>query len=226
MKRYIYKLKKGFFTGFGIALGIGTAALLSISVGQINTFSSGTPLSSAKVNENFANLKTTVEGIYSVEPGTILPFGSETPPAGYLLCKGQAVSRTTYSALYAVIKDNFGSGDGSTTFNVPDFRGRFLRGWDDGAGRDPDIGSRLSMNSGGNAAGGLGSVQDENVGSHTHPITIGNFATAGLGFQAGSNSSPWEARGASSSFTTQIPNAPSGSETRPKNAYVNFIIKY
>ena len=58
----------------------------------------------------------------------IAPLSSLT---GYLLCNGQAVSRTTYSALFSAIGTNFGAGDGSTTFNVPDYRGCFLRGFDD-----------------------------------------------------------------------------------------------
>ncbi|HMV79854.1 MAG TPA: tail fiber protein [Leptospiraceae bacterium] len=220
MKRYIYKLKKGIFTGLGIALGIilgiGSAALFSVSVDTIFSFSSGTPLSSAQVNQNFANLKKAVEGISPVEPGTILSFGGETPPDGYLLCKGQAVSRTTYASLYAVIRDSFGNGDGSTTFNVPDFRGRFLRGWDDGAGRDPDIGSRLVMNPGGNAAGGLGSIQDDELRSHTHTYQQDTWS---CNYAVGGGC-------AYVAQTGSVSGAFGGNETRPKNAYVNFIIKY
>lgn len=57
-------------------------------------------------------------------PGLIEPFAGTTVPAGYLLCDGTAVSRATYAALYAVIGDTFGAGDGSTTFNLPDLGGR------------------------------------------------------------------------------------------------------
>lgn len=63
MKHYIYKLKKGFFQGIGIALGLGTMTLLAVSLGTINTFTSGTPVNAAKVNENFASLKTALESI-------------------------------------------------------------------------------------------------------------------------------------------------------------------
>lgn len=67
--------------------------------------------------------------LYADNPlGTILPFGSATIPSGWLLCDGTAISRTTYSELFAVIGTAFGSGDGSTTFNLPDLRGEFLRG--------------------------------------------------------------------------------------------------
>jgi microcystin-dependent protein len=65
----------------------------------------------------------------ATEPtGTILMYGAATAPTGYLMCHGQAVSRTTYSALFAVISTNFGVGDGSTTFNVPDFNGNYAKG--------------------------------------------------------------------------------------------------
>jgi hypothetical protein len=58
----------------------------------------------------------------AVPTGAILPYGGLTAPSGYLLCNGAAVSRTTYAALYAITGDAFGSGDGSTTFNVADTR--------------------------------------------------------------------------------------------------------
>ena len=60
--------------------------------------------------------------------GTVIQGPITSAPTGYLLCNGQAVDRTTYSKLFDVIGTNFGSGDGSTTFNVPDYRGCFLRG--------------------------------------------------------------------------------------------------
>ena len=56
------------------------------------------------------------------------PIPEAQTPAGYLFCNGQAVSRTTYSALFGILGTNFGAGDGSTTFNVPDYRDCFLRG--------------------------------------------------------------------------------------------------
>lgn len=58
-------------------------------------------------------------------------------PSHSLYCDGSAVSRTTYADLFAKIGTTYGAGDGSTTFNVPDLRGEFIRGWDDGRGADP-----------------------------------------------------------------------------------------
>lgn len=63
-----------------------------------------------------------------VPTGTISMFGGSTAPTGYLLCQGQAVSRTTYSALFAIIGTTYGTGDGSTTFNLPNLQGKFALG--------------------------------------------------------------------------------------------------
>ena len=66
---------------------------------------------------------------YSYAPiGAIFPFGGTSAPSGYLMCDGSAVSRTDYSALFAVIGTSFGAGDGSTTFNVPDLREATTKG--------------------------------------------------------------------------------------------------
>ena len=64
----------------------------------------------------------------STPVGMIVGFAGSTAPTGWLLCQGQAVSRTTYAKLFSVIGTTFGSGDGSTTFNLPDARGRVLVG--------------------------------------------------------------------------------------------------
>lgn len=70
-----------------------------------------------------------------VPAGTVLATARAAAPAGYLLCQGQAVSRTTYAALFAAIGSTYGNGDGATTFNVPDLRGRVPVGPDAGSGR-------------------------------------------------------------------------------------------
>jgi microcystin-dependent protein len=66
--------------------------------------------------------------------GTVLPFAGAAAPAGWLLCYGQAVSRADYPNLFAAIGTTFGAGDGATTFNVPDLRGRVAAGKDDMGG--------------------------------------------------------------------------------------------
>lgn len=69
-----------------------------------------------------------------IPPGVTLPYAGTSAPNGWLLCYGQAVSRTTYSGLFAAIGTTYGSGDGSTTFNLPDCRGRMIGGKDNMGG--------------------------------------------------------------------------------------------
>ena len=64
------------------------------------------------------------------EVGTIKPWGKATAPAGYVLCDGSAISRTTFADLFAVIGTTYGTGDNSTTFNVPNLTGKFPQGKD------------------------------------------------------------------------------------------------
>jgi len=76
---------------------------------------------------------TTVQGVPS---GAVFCLAVSAVPADYLECNGAAVSRTTYAALFAVISTTYGAGNGSSTFNLPDLRGEFVRGWDNGRGVD------------------------------------------------------------------------------------------
>lgn len=92
------------------------------------------------VGDNLTN-KTYVDAQVAVAvarmpPGVVSMHAANTAPTGWLECDGAAVSRTTYAALFAVIGTTWGTGDGSTTFNVPDLRGEFVRGWDHGKGTD------------------------------------------------------------------------------------------
>ena len=80
------------------------------------------------------NPTISVEG--TSPPGTVATFAMNTAPTGWLKANGAAVSRTTYAALFSAIGTTFGSGDGSTTFNLPDLRGRFTRNWADDGGID------------------------------------------------------------------------------------------
>mgnify|MGYP002477993673 CR=1 FL=1 len=74
--------------------------------------------------------------IGGVPTGAVFYFAANTAPTGFLKADGTAVSRTTYAALFAVTGTTYGAGNGSTTFNLPDLRGEFIRGWDDGRGVD------------------------------------------------------------------------------------------
>jgi hypothetical protein len=118
-------------------------------------------------------------------------------PFGALVQDGSAVSRVTYAALFAVVGTRFGAGDGSTTFNLPDARGLFVRALD--LGRGIDIGRVL------------GSYQADQVGSHTHQTPL-NINFGGSGFPAFETGAPEQKQNYES-----LPNLPAGSETRPKN---------
>lgn len=92
--------------------------------------------------------------------GMVAPFAMVAAPAGWLKCNGTAVSRITFAKLFAAVGTTYGAGDGTVTFNLPDLRGRFLRGWSDGAGLD--------------AGRVIGSHQDWQNGSHNHSAGSGH----------------------------------------------------
>lgn len=97
--------------------------------------------------------------------GMLVPFAGSSAPGGWLLCYGQAVSRTTYAALFSAIGTTYGSGDGSATFNVPDLRGRVIAGQDDMGGSSAN---RLTNQSGGLNGDTLGGTG----GAETHTLSI------------------------------------------------------
>lgn len=101
--------------------------------------------------------------------GAIFAFPTSTPPTGYLACDGQAVSRTTYSDLFTLIGTMYGAGDGSTTFNLPDYNGQFLRGFDNGAGIDPDATSRTDRGDG-TTGDAVGTKQANETQAHNHTV--------------------------------------------------------
>ncbi|WP_239326159.1 phage tail protein [Snodgrassella gandavensis] len=76
------------------------------------------------------------QDINATPSGTVQYFAMDSVPVGWLKANGATISRTLYTNLFAAIGTRFGAGDGKTTFNLPDLRGEFLRGWDDGRGVD------------------------------------------------------------------------------------------
>jgi microcystin-dependent protein len=113
-----------------------------------------------------------VSGLGSVPVGAVMDFATTAAPTGWLLCYGQAVNRTTYSALFAVIGTTYGPGDGSTTFNLPDCRGRVRGGKDDMGGVGA---SRLTS-----AVSFDGAVQGGVGGSQGATLTLANLPAANL----------------------------------------------
>lgn len=142
--------------------------------------------------------------------GMVAHFPTAAPPEGWLRCNGADVSRTTYAALFAVIGITFGSANGST-FRLPDLRGEFVRGWDDGRGVDT---GRV-----------LGTVQGDELRSHSHIIPTGMSGSF-------DPNNPWEVVPPGN----RLPNydyeggAPTtsvgGGETRPRNISLLACIKF
>ena len=163
--------------------------------------------------------------ILGVSPlGSIITHGSVNLPKGYIICDGSALSRTTYAALFLLIGTAWGIGDGSTTFNIPDMRGQFLRGQDHGSGHDPDATSRSAYMSGGNTGDQIGSFQSHLIASHNHILST----VSGWGGNNGGNRPYWDSgdrgNGIAGAYT-DTGDSGVGSETRPVNVYVNFLIK-
>ena len=148
-------------------------------------------------------------GLISITTGSIIAMPTSIAPDRYLECDGAEYSRTLYPELFAVIGTTFGIGDGSTTFNIPDLRGRFIRGWDP---------SGYLGNPNGETEAGrtLGSYQPDIFKSHTHGYFT-EIISPGTVWGGDANE---YTHGVESSFAT------GGDETRPRNVALMFCIKY
>jgi microcystin-dependent protein len=149
----------------------------------------------------------TLYGRGAVPAGVISPFAgaSLNMPAGYLLCDGSAISRTTYSDLFQAIGTTYGSGDGSTTFNLPNFAGYFLRGL-------------------GGTSAALGVAQAESVNTAGVQLREASTTWAATGAAIGSSQAYFENSNIASYGTNMT--LFGGTETRPANYAVNYLIKF
>lgn len=174
-----------------------------------------------------------------VQVGMVAFFAATSIQAGYLPADGSVVSRTTFASLFAYIGTTFGAGDGSTTFQLPDLRGKFARAWDNGAGIDPSrifgsyaLDTLKSHTHGITDAGHAHSIVDP---GHTHNISLNSRFTAA----GGNNTNPTYPETGNisiqsaftgitvSSATTGITvNATGAAETAPKNIALLACIKY
>ena len=161
-----------------------------------------------------------------VPSGAVLYFAGRTAPAGWLKANGAAVSRTAYAALFAAIGTTYGLGDGRSTFNLPDLRGEFIRGWDDGRGVDPGR--------------GFGFGQADAMRQHYHGIgyispnnddgafVVRNWTTTEqqtMQFINGNGNSAVRTLSASSNLGTTNAIDDATGETRPRNVALLAIIK-
>ncbi len=177
-----------------------------------------------------------------VPAGTIMAYGgtAQNIPNGWKLCDGATISRSQYASLFAVSGTQFGSGDGVSTFHLPDLRGRFLRGVAGATNLDPDAATRTAMNTGGSMGNQVGSVQGDAFQSHNHGVNdpghnhMQNFQGSGgnpiatMNSVVGGNGVVQPTNVATENNVTgiSIQSAGGSSETRPENAYVLYIIKY
>ncbi len=270
-QRFSRLLKRGLLCGGVPAFMLG-ATLVYADVTVPNSFAKGDGLSAKSMNDNFSALR---DGINAVLPAGVVvsyasnvncnpdtpdakcPSAKKIPPVGWLFCNGDTVSRTKYAALFGSISIAHGAGDGVNTFNLPDYRGTFLRGVDHGAGRDPDASSRPAASSGGQAGDNAGSIQQDSFASHNHGGSVsledanvtlqdpghrhpaifvasggGDYFTVNNAFTTSSSNTFAYGGKATTGITlsqsahTHTVTGDGGSETRPKNAYVDYIIKY
>ena len=168
-----------------------------------------------------AEVASEIESLITFPPGVpaggVLWFAADAAPTGYLKANGAAISRTTYSDLFAVVGTTFGAGDGSTTFEIPDLRAEFIRGWDDSRGVD--------------AGRVFGSTQTDTFQDHGHTLT-GRSHAAGSGT---ANEFSDTSQAETYSNTTSVQDAVEingngasrvGPETRPRNIALLACIKY
>jgi microcystin-dependent protein len=163
-----------------------------------------------------------------VPSGAVFYFATATAPTGYLYANGLAVSRSVYASLFAVIGTSYGAGDGSTTFNLPDLSGKFIRGYN-------------SSGSGYNPSRPFAETQTDIIKDHTHPASTSisdpghNHTTAiitansGSSYSGGSQALEGTTTGSSvtniSASTTVSNNTGGGTETRPVNISLLPCIK-
>jgi hypothetical protein len=189
---------------------------------------------------------------YDLQPiGSISAYGGSSAPDGWLVCDGSSVLKTSYSELYGIIGTSYGSVD-ATHFNLPDLRGKFVRGVDSGAGNDPDAASRVACNTGGNTGDSVGSCQSDANKSHGHDFDLldwdfdGHSGTTGiLGFGSSSAVTSYGRNFITgvNIFSSSDGNKPvyggvnnwnphisiaddGGNDSRPENVSVVYIIKY
>jgi len=176
-----------------------------------------------------ASTKQYVDTLTGAPAGIIMAFAGSTAPTGFLACDGSAVLRATYATLFAAIGTTWGAGNGTTTFNVPDLRGMFMRG----------TGTNATGSSSGAVGPSVGTYAADTYLNHSHSITDTGHAhsptylinqSSGIpGWASGStfNNAITTQSGTSASTTGISVNTSTtgGTETKPKNYGVLYIIK-
>lgn len=149
-------------------LEVHSSGYLKIKDGGVDT----TQLAAGAVTSD----KLATSAITTLMPsGSVIPYAGTSTPTNWLLCAGQAVSRTTYADLFSAISTTYGVGDGSTTFNLPDLRGRVIAGQDDMGGSSANRLTGLTGGVDGDVLGGTGGSESHTLSvseipAHTHSV--------------------------------------------------------
>ncbi|WP_147819741.1 phage tail protein [Salidesulfovibrio onnuriiensis] len=224
----VLKQRNGDDTGWNVLL---TASNTSFDDSTAQLGASDVQAAIEKIKQS---LDTILNKPADVPVGSINALAVSTVPAGWLECDGAAVSRTEFAALFALLGTKFGAGDGFSTFNLPDLRGEFIRGWDNGRGVDAD---RV-----------LGTSQLAGVGEHDHSLLVNMSTWDGGGghggyaynYSVGSNHFRGltgvnqaihgysDTVGGAGDYAGQplVKMAQADAETRPRNVALMYVIKY
>lgn len=199
------------------------AAALPGNTTTTNKFLTQVGTGSASTAPAWSTIQTTDLPAGPINPtGAVIMYGGSTAPTGYLLCDGSAVSRTTFAALFAVISTTYGSGNGTTTFNVPNTKGVFVRG----------TGSQTI--SGSTYTGTQGTSQNDTTKKnglalsdpgHTHTTTIYASDNSSFNVSLGGDGHTSPTAITSSSNTSGITLGGGDAETRPANITLTYLIK-
>ena len=218
----------GTLTATGVT-DTGALSAASLSVSGAATFSTSPTAPTPTVGDSSTKVATTafVSSINSVMSGTIQMWPTASAPTGYLVCNGTAVSRTTYSALFAIVGTTFGVGDGSSTFNLPNYQDRMPIGV-----------NTIAASVGATGGSATTTLTVPNLPSHSHSITDpGHYhaVTFGSPLGYGTTSGPdpgaaWNTGTRTNTATTGITatnNTGSGTAANTISPYLGiyFIIK-
>jgi microcystin-dependent protein len=201
----------------------------SVTLDQLAQIPAGTVLANAGTATGNVSAVPISEIATAAPTGSVIAWTKETAPTGWLICDGSAVSRTTYADLFAVIGTEFGDGDGSTTFNLPDTRGYFIRGWDSSGVIDPGRTFASTQQSALQSHQHIQALQigpgntAPQFGTSTVSVTIPGFTVAGTNTE----DLPLTNNGlAYSGYNPNSGNQVVSNETRPINLALAFIIKF